>query len=51
MMKTRVRESGFLYLATEHGKNAVTGEAISPENGKLFVEVPPCGCVLIEKES
>lgn len=32
-------------------KNAVTGEAISPENGKLFVEVPPCGCVLIEKES
>ena len=32
-------------------KNAVTGEAISPENGKLFVEVPPCGCVLIEKEA
>lgn len=32
-------------------KNAVTGEAISLENGKLFVEVPPCGCVLIEKES
>ena len=32
-------------------KNSVTGEAISPENGKLFVEVPPCGCVLIEKES
>lgn len=32
-------------------KNAVTGEVISPENGKLFVEVPPCGCVLIEKEA
>lgn len=32
-------------------KNAVTGEAVSPENGKLFVEVPPCGCVLIEKEA
>ena len=32
-------------------KNAVTGEAISPENGRLFVEIPPCGCVLIEKEA
>ena len=29
-------------------QNAVTGEEVCAENGKLSVEIPPCGCILLE---
>ncbi|MDY2937773.1 MAG: alpha-amylase family glycosyl hydrolase [Fusicatenibacter sp.] len=31
-------------------QNALTGEKLKTENGRIVTEVPPCGCVLIEPE-